>query len=85
MNGPVHITHAFHPQCGLEIEVVGRRDQWGEDRVFYKSAHGHLASLPARWTSLVADDAPGLMEGERPLFRLEDLLELSELVAGLKR
>jgi hypothetical protein len=77
----VRITHPFHPQCGHEIDFVEQRVQWGEDRVFYRDRAGHLASLPARWTSLMADDA---LTAGRPAFLVEDLLTLIALIARLR-
>ena len=83
VTGPVRITHTFHPQCGQEIQFVARHDQWGEDRVFFRSARGHLASLPARWTSL-APQQPVVGAGGGPArFRVDDLLELSALLGRL--
>jgi hypothetical protein len=81
VTAPVRITHPFHPQRGQEIEVVVRRRHWGDDRVFYRSAHGHLASLPARWTSLVPDDPVVTVAGEPARFRLQDLIELAAIVS----
>jgi len=83
VTAPVRITHPFHPQHGQEIMVVVRRPHWGEDRVFYRSIHGHLASLPARWTSLVPDDPLVMVGRERARFRLQDLIDLSTLVSKL--
>jgi Family of unknown function (DUF5372) len=84
VTAPVRITHPFHPQCGQEIELVIRRPHWGEDRVFYRSAHGHVVSLPARWTSLVPADPIVTVGGERAQFRLLDLIELAGMVARLR-
>jgi hypothetical protein len=81
VTGPVRITHPFHPDSGREIEVVTRRPHWGEDRVFYRSAHGHVASLPARWTSLVPDDPVLTLTDGRARFRTDDLIELIALVS----
>jgi hypothetical protein len=81
---PVRITHPFHPQCGQEIELVLRRPHWGEDRVFYRSVHGHVASLPARWTSLVPADPVVTVGGERAQFRLHDLIDLAGIVSRLR-
>jgi hypothetical protein len=78
---PIRITHPFHPQRGEEIEVVMRRLHFGEDRVFFRSAQGHVASLPARWTSLVPEDPVEITTGERARFRVGDLIELAALVS----
>ena len=80
----IRITHPFHPQCGQEIELVIRRPHWGEDRVFYRSVHGHISSLPARWTSLVPADPVVTVGGERAQFRMHDLIELAGIVSRLR-
>jgi len=77
---PVRITHPFHPQCGQEIAVVERRRNWGEDRVFYRDRHGHLASLPARWTSVEAEDPFVVAAAGRSRLRVGDLAALAALV-----
>ena len=81
---PVRITHPFHPDSGREIEFLGRRVQWGEERVFYRSAAGHRASLPAGWTSLVPADPVVVLSCGRTRFRVDDLLELVALVSRLR-
>jgi hypothetical protein len=81
----IRITHAFHPQHGQELEVVAHRAQWGEDRIFYRNAFGHMASLPARWTSVVTEDPIVVAGAGRSRFRLDDLIELAAVVAGLRR
>ena len=81
MTGPVRITHPFHPQSGQEIDFVDHRPHWGEARVFYRDREGHLASLPARWTSLVTADAVAAGRAE---FRVEDLMALVALIARLR-
>jgi hypothetical protein len=63
---------------------VIRRAQWGEDRVFYRSIYGHVASLPARWTSVVPDDPAVIVAGERARFQVPDLIELAAIVARLR-
>jgi len=83
VTAPVRITHPFHPQCGQEIELVTRRPHWGEDRVFYRSVRGHVASLPARWTSMVPDDPVAILGGERPRFRVDDLIQLAAMLRRL--
>ena len=76
MTAPVRITHPFHPQFGQDIDFVERRHRFGEERVLYRDRHGHLVSLPARWTSVVA--------AGRSRFRVADLLELVELIGRLR-
>lgn len=81
MTGPVRITHPFHPDYGQELDLVGRRPHWGEDRVFYRLADGSVSSLPARWTSLVPEDPVVVLTRGRAPFRVDDLIELARLVS----
>jgi hypothetical protein len=76
----VRITHPFHPRYGEVIDFVERRPSWGEDRVFYRDRHGHLASMPAGWTSLESDDPFVVVAAGRSWFRAPDLVELAGLV-----
>ena len=55
--GRFRITHRFHPRCGAEHELVTRRLNWGEDRVFYYDPDGKLKSLMANVTDVAAVDA----------------------------
>jgi hypothetical protein len=81
---PVRITHPFHPQCGRVLELVERRHNWGEDRVFYRDRDGHVASLPAGWTSVAAEDPFVVAAAGRSRLRLADLVVLAALVRELR-
>ena len=86
MSASVRITHPFHPLFNQEIDVVHIRNGWrGETRVFYRDGDGHLASLPAHWTSVVSEDPYVAVGGSRSRFRAEDLVELVALIGGLQR
>jgi hypothetical protein len=63
---------------------VDHRQNWGEDRVYFYDQRGQLASLPARWTSVVGEDPFVVIAGGRSYFRVEDLIELVRLVEGLR-
>jgi hypothetical protein len=80
----VRITHPFHPRFGQEIDFVVHRHNWGEDRVYFRESDGHLASLPARWTSVVPDDPFVVVAAGRSHFRVEDLIDLAALVRRLR-
>ena len=84
MTAPVRITHPFHPRYGQEIDFVVHRHNWGEDRVYFREGDGHLASLPARWTSVVPDDPFVVVAAGRSHFRVEDLIDLAALVRRLR-
>lgn len=60
------------------------RCNWGEDRVYFHNAEGGLSSLPARWTSVVAEDPFVTIAAGRSHFRVEDLLKLALLLRDLK-
>ncbi|MGH9202631.1 MAG: DUF5372 family protein [Vicinamibacterales bacterium] len=66
------------------MEFVERRQNWGEDRIFYRDRHGHLASLPSRWTSVEPEDPFVVVAAGRSRFRVDDLIELAVLVRKLR-
>ena len=62
---------------------VSVRRTWGEDRVFFFAEDGTQKSLPRAWTDAADVDVfVALAAGRSPL-RVEDLLGLVELVAGV--
>jgi hypothetical protein len=79
------VTHPFHPLRGREYDLVDYRHFWSEDRVVYVDETGAARSLPARWTSAVAEDPAVVVSAGRAHFRVDDLLELAKLVRGLSR
>jgi hypothetical protein len=52
--------------------------------VFYRDREGHLASLPARWTSVAPEDPVAAVGAGRAQFRVEDLIDLVTIVARLR-
>ena len=56
---------------------------WGADRVYYHDETGKLCSLPATWTSVVAEDPVVTVGAGQSAFRVADLLELARLLAGI--
>jgi hypothetical protein len=80
----VRITHPFHPLVGRDIDVVERRCNWGEDRIFYRDPDGYLLSLPARWTSVEVEDPFVVVAAGRSRFRAVDLIDLAALVLTLR-
>ena len=79
------ITHPFHPLFGREFTLAHYRQCWGEDRVFYLDEDEELRSIPARWTSAIADDPYVVVSAGRSSFRVADLLELAKLTKGAQR
>ena len=79
----VRITHPFHPQCGHEIEVVCRRQHWGEDRIVYAGPNGALRSIAADLTDIVPPDEFRRVADGRAAFGTVDLLALCSLLDRL--
>jgi hypothetical protein len=80
----VTITHPFHPGNGETLDVLRRERRFGEDHVVYLAAAGHTAWLPAAWTSLAEPTQRRSADGDAARFRVDDLIELAELVAGVR-
>ena len=77
------IVHPFHPATGREFEIVAWRHNWGEDRIYFHDRGGRLRSIPAQWTSVVAEDPVVVVGNRSSHFRAEDLVELAGLVRRL--
>jgi hypothetical protein len=67
----------------VEFALVTRRQNWGEDRVYFHDEDGCLISLPARWTSVCSPDPVIALSAGRSAFCVRDLLELAELIQQL--
>jgi hypothetical protein len=72
----VLITHPFHPLNGRKIELISRRQYWGEDRIVYLDRAGRLRWIASAWTDLEPTDEFRLVAAGRAAFRTVDLLEL---------
>src|SRR5262249_7468070 len=79
------IIHPFHPLANREFELVIYRHNCGEDRVYFHAPDGKLSAIPASWTDLIAEDPFVGIAAGRSLFRLDDLLRLSEFIAAAQR
>ena len=77
--GRFRITHPFHPLRNAEYELVTRKLNWGEDRVFYYDLDGKLKSLMTNLTDVAPTDAFDRISAGRSAFRVDDLLELRSL------
>ena len=53
--------------------------------MYYPDESGKLCSLPLMWTSLAPIDPLVSLSAGRAAFRVSDLLELSRMLASLKR
>ncbi len=78
-------THPFHPLCGREFEVVDYRSSWGDDWLYFYDVEGRLKAVRARWTDAGGSDPFLEISAGRSHFRVDELLRLVELIAGLKR
>jgi len=63
---------------------VVRRRNWGEDRVYFRDQDGALCSLPTGWTDAADADSFVVIAAGRCPFRLQDLLDLVDLVDRLR-
>jgi len=79
------VTHPFHPSLGREFVFVAVRQTWGEDRVFFLDEEGVQRSLPRGWTDAADVDVFVALAAGRSALRVADLLELVELLDGLRR
>jgi len=60
--------------------MVARQRSWGEDRVFYYAPDGRLKSFLANITDVFPVDGFTRISAGRSDFRVDDLLELRELL-----
>jgi hypothetical protein len=83
-DGVFRIIHPFHPDHGQQCPIVTIRHNWGEEILYYRNQDGKLVPIPARWTDRVAPDPVVTVSAGRSPFRMEDLLELTRLLAALE-
>lgn len=57
---------------------------WGEDRVYFNKEGDHLVSVPASWTDMVPEDPVVKLAAGRSVCRVQDLVELVELMQRLR-
>ena len=56
------------------------RQNWGEDRVWFYGNDGSLQSVPTSWTDAAPMDVFVVVAAGRCLFRVADLLELTQRI-----
>jgi isopentenyldiphosphate isomerase len=61
-----------------------RAQNWREDRVWFHDVADRRRSLPANWTSTVAEDPFNVVATGRAAFRVGELLELVRLIGERK-
>jgi Family of unknown function (DUF5372) len=79
------VTHPFHPWVGRELDLIGVRETWGEDRVFFFEGESVQRSLPRAWTGAADIDPFVVVAAGRSALRVVDLLALVELIAATRR
>jgi hypothetical protein len=80
----IRITHPFHPLAGREFDLVVRKHNWAEDRVFFFADDGQLTSVPAGFTDVDAPDPFVSVAAGRSRFTVEGLLCLADLIDGMR-
>jgi len=80
----VRVTHPFHPLFGREFAFITLRTTWGRLRVQYYDDAGVMRSMSASWTDARPPDAFVSQAAGRSALHPDDLIALTELVAGLK-
>lgn len=78
------VTHPFHPWFGREFVLLGVRQNWSQDRVFFLDGDGVQYSLPVGWTDGVEQDVFVTAAAGRSVFRFADLTALAGLIDGLR-
>jgi Family of unknown function (DUF5372) len=71
---------SVHPLYGRRFVFLTCREAWNEDRVYFEDDGGHLQSIPAKWTDVVAPDPFIVIAAGRALFRPDDLTEIVGLL-----
>ena len=79
------VTHPYHPLYGQRFELVVVRHNWAEARAYYHDERGVLRWMSLEWTDLAPVDPYVEISAGRALFRVTDLLELTQLLAVLDR
>jgi len=79
----VRVTHPFHPLSGRQLACVGKRYNRYGTTLLLETGDGAVFSVPPQWTDVVAPDAEIVLGGGRALFRVADLLELTQLIDRL--
>jgi hypothetical protein len=73
-----------HHWSGQEFELVTYLHTWSEHRAYFHKEGEHLVSVPATWTDIIAEDPVVQLAAGRALFRVTDLIELAQLLKGLR-
>jgi len=63
--------------------VIEYHRAWGEERVYFLDTAGHMQRLPVSWTDVAGEDPFVAMAAGRSPLRVEDLLQLADLLDRL--
>ena len=83
-SGKFRVIHPFHPLHEQQLDEVGRTRQWGDERVWFRTASGDLRTIPLRFTSLAGPDPYRQWGGGRSWHRIAELVELRRLLDRLR-
>jgi hypothetical protein len=64
--------------------MIEYRHAWGEERVYFLDTSGRMKRLPAAWTDVVGEDPFVVVSAGRSPLRVDDLLELVDLLDRLR-
>jgi len=64
--------------------MIEYRQTWGEKRVYFLDPLGQMQRLPASWTDVLGEDPFVTVAAGRSPLRLEDLLQLVDLIDRLR-
>ena len=76
--------HPYHPLFEQQFELITRRRNWGEDRVWFEDGEGRVQTLPTSWTDAGGVDRFEAVAAGRSLFGVAELIELVRQIEGLK-
>lgn len=65
--------------------MIEYRHAWGEERVYFLDSSGQMQRLPATWTDVAAVDPFVTVAAGRSPLRVEDLLQLVDLIERLDK
>jgi Family of unknown function (DUF5372) len=67
-----------------QFELIARRQNWGEDRVWFRDREERVQTVPTSWTDAGGVDRFVVVAAGRSLFRVAELIELAREIEGLK-
>jgi hypothetical protein len=67
-----------------QFELIARRRNWGEDRVWFEDREERVQTLPTSWTDAGGVDRFVAVAAGRSQFRVAELIELARQIEGLK-